>query len=119
MDASNEIVRAIDGMWSSITYLATWEAAKGLANSAFFASLVAALAGAFASAFAAQRIAERGKYREELLREIRNTNAAFPHLDGEAPLPLHIRWRSSVALTHSTDRADPTPHDDIRDQRRT
>ena len=77
MEATNEIVRAIDSMWSSITNFATWDTAKNLANSAFFASLVAALAGAFAGAFAAQRIAERGKHREELLREIRNTNAAI------------------------------------------
>lgn len=45
-------------------------------NSEFVKSLVGALAGAFAGAYAAQRIAERSKVREELLKEVRNANAA-------------------------------------------
>lgn len=49
---------------------------KELLNSNFITSLVGALAGAFGGAWAAQRIAERSKLRDELLKEIRNTNAA-------------------------------------------
>lgn len=40
-------------------------------------SLVGSLSGAFAGAVAAQRIIERSKLRDELIREIRNTNAAI------------------------------------------
>jgi hypothetical protein len=42
----------------------------------FSIAAVGALAGAFAGAIGAQRIAERSKAREELLKEVRNTNAA-------------------------------------------
>jgi hypothetical protein len=45
-------------------------------NSEFMMSLTGALAGAGAGAYAAQRIVERAKLREELLKELRNTNAA-------------------------------------------
>lgn len=54
-----------------------WPSLKNFANSAFALSLLGSLTGAFAGAAAAQRIAECSKYREELLREIRNTNAAI------------------------------------------
>lgn len=60
--------------WSSL--VPTPETVSAVANSAFTTSLLGALAGAAFGAWAAQRIAERGKLREELLREIRNTNAA-------------------------------------------
>jgi hypothetical protein len=53
------------------------EATKNFINSTFITSLIGALAGAYFGATAAQRIAERSKYREELLREMRNTNAAI------------------------------------------
>lgn len=57
--------------------------AKGLAlassalNSAFAIGFISAFAGAFAGALGAQRIAERTKARTDLLRELRNTNAAI------------------------------------------
>lgn len=63
--------------YSSFTASTTWETMQNFANSTFITSLIGALAGAFAGAVAAQRTAERGKHREELLREIRNTNAAI------------------------------------------
>lgn len=56
-----------------ISALISWEQVKNFANSSFFV----AMAGAFAGAYFAQRIAERGKLREELIREIRETNAAI------------------------------------------
>jgi hypothetical protein len=45
-------------------------------NSVFFTSITGALAGALGGAVAAQRIADSGKAKDELLREIRVTNAA-------------------------------------------
>jgi hypothetical protein len=46
-------------------------------NSVFVTSIAGALAGAFFGALGAQRIAERSKQRDELLKEIRRTNAAI------------------------------------------
>ena len=46
-------------------------------NSNFSTALLGSLAGAFAGAIAAQRIMERSKRRDELLKELRNTNAAI------------------------------------------
>lgn len=46
-------------------------------NSSFTTALLGSLAGALAGAVAAQRIVERNKRREELVLEVRNTNAAI------------------------------------------
>lgn len=46
---------------------------KGFFNSTFFTSI----AGAFAGAYGAQVISERGKFREQLLNEIRSVNTAI------------------------------------------
>lgn len=46
-------------------------------SSAIVLALVSSFAGAFAGALGAQRIAERAKRRDDLVREIRNTNAAI------------------------------------------
>lgn len=54
-----------------------WYDTKDFLNSTFFTAIAGSLAGAFAGAYGAQRIAERGKNREELLKEIHNTNAAI------------------------------------------
>lgn len=74
---TNELAQSLHNWWSSLADITTWEAGKSFANSAFITALIGSLAGAFAGAIAAQRIAERSKHREELLREIRNTNAAI------------------------------------------
>jgi hypothetical protein len=42
----------------------------------FFTAVAGSLAGAFAGAYGGQRIVAKGKEREELLAEIRNTSAA-------------------------------------------
>jgi len=52
-----------------------WPEVRDFFNSVFFTAIAGSLAGAFAGAYGAQRIAERGKYREEALKEIRNSNA--------------------------------------------
>jgi hypothetical protein len=46
-------------------------------NSSFIIAFVGGLTGAFGGALGAQHIVERSKNREELLRELRNTNAAI------------------------------------------
>ena len=48
-----------------------------MANSSFIIAFVGGLTGAFGGALGAQRIVERSRNREELLRELRNTNAAI------------------------------------------
>ncbi len=53
------------------------EIAVALLCSPFTLALLGSLAGAFAGAVAAVRIVERRKLREELVKEIRNTNAAI------------------------------------------
>lgn len=53
-----------------------WGSVKGFCNSVFFTSIIGSLAGAFAGAYGGQRIVARGKEREELIKEIRNTSAA-------------------------------------------
>lgn len=55
---------------------AYWPEIKDFFNSVFFTAIAGSLAGAFAGAYGAQRIAERAKYRDEFLKEIRNSNAA-------------------------------------------
>lgn len=55
----------------------SWEGVGSLLNSAFTTSLIGALAGAFAGARAAQNVAERTKQKDQLLSQIRATNAAI------------------------------------------
>ncbi len=55
----------------------SWDSLGVVFNSAFMTSLVGALAGAFAGARAAQRIAERTKESDNLLGQLRATNAAM------------------------------------------
>jgi len=56
---------------------AHWLEIKEFFNSVFFTAIAGSLAGAFAGAYGAQRIAERAKYRDQLLKEMRDTNAAI------------------------------------------
>lgn len=45
-------------------------------NSSFSTSLVGSLAGAFGGAYAAQKIADRAKFKDQILSELRHLNAA-------------------------------------------
>jgi hypothetical protein len=54
-----------------------WFVIKQFFNSVFFTSIAGSLAGAFAGAYGANWIVERTKYREQLVKEIRDTNAAI------------------------------------------
>jgi len=74
--AARGVIQSFVAFWSSVAGSIDWSAVKDALNSTFCTSLIGALAGAFAGATAAQRLAERGKAHEELLKEIRNTNAA-------------------------------------------
>ncbi|CAN5168279.1 hypothetical protein BH10PSE10_BH10PSE10_02920 [soil metagenome] len=57
---------------------AKWIAGQeAVLNSNFTTSIIGALAGAFFGAWGAQKIAEKAKRRDDLLKEIRNTNAAI------------------------------------------
>lgn len=71
---------------------------RAFVESNFITALVGSLAGAFGGAWAAQRIAERTKLREELLREIRNTNAASSMLYGIANSHLGLKSQHVQAL---------------------
>jgi hypothetical protein len=55
---------------------AYWPYARDFFNSVFFTAIAGSFAGAFAGARAAQLIAEKTRNKEEMLREIRNTNSA-------------------------------------------
>jgi gas vesicle protein len=55
----------------------TWTIARPLLDSNFVSAAIGSLAGAVGGAWAAQRIAEQAKRRDDILREIRNTNAAM------------------------------------------
>lgn len=74
------------GLWEPIDGVFTATAApllptlawlENLGGSSFFTTVFGALAGAFAGAWAAQYIAEQNKLREQLTKEIRDTNAAI------------------------------------------
>ena len=54
-----------------------WEYAKVFANSNFFVAFVSACAGAFGGALGAQFISEKSRCKEDLQKEIRNTNSAI------------------------------------------
>ena len=55
----------------------SWQDIKVFFDSTFFIAITGSLAGAFAGAYGAYRIAKKSKYREELLTEIRYTNATI------------------------------------------
>lgn len=76
-----------------------WENMKGFANSSFTTSL----AGAFAGAIAAQRIAEKGKFREELVKEFQHTNAVISLATATACLALALKKQHVKALKNSYD----------------
>lgn len=74
----SEVKDLVVSWWGiASTYLPRWETTTAFCNSSFFTALIGSLAGAFAGAYAAQRIAEKSKSRDELTKEIRNTNAAI------------------------------------------
>lgn len=65
-------------LWNEIPayFQAHWPDTKEFFNSVFFTAIAGSLAGAFAGALGAQRMADKTRNREELLKEIRATNAS-------------------------------------------
>lgn len=100
---TTEIAQSICNFWSTLSDFVSWEAIKNFTNSVFITSLLGALAGAFAGAAAAQRIAERSKHREELLREMRNTNAAIALAFGVCNTLLALKKQHVKSLKESYD----------------
>jgi len=92
----------------------TWEIAKEFAHSNIVTSFIGALAGAGGGAWAAQRIADRAKVRQQLLEEVRNTNAAVEQAYSVAMTCLNLkeqhirdlwwRYRAQKAVVHAHDR---------------
>ncbi len=74
---ATELNAWIRSCWEMTLCYVPWTDIKAFGNSNFFTALAGSLAGAFAGAYIAQRIANRNKDRDELLKEIRNTNAAI------------------------------------------
>lgn len=75
--AKEQVQNIASTVWEFIAQWVTWDNTKLFANSGFTTALIGSLAGALAGAIAAQRIVERDKARNELLKEIRNTNATL------------------------------------------
>lgn len=76
------LVALIDGQAGVLPFIsdavaASWTANKEFLNSNFSTSILGALAGAFFGAWGAQKISERSKRKDDLAKEIRNTNAAI------------------------------------------
>lgn len=80
-----------------------WQDVKDFFNSVFFTAIAGSLAGAFAGAYGAQRIIERAKYRDELLKEIRNTNAATNVTFGICNSLLSLKKQHVKALKETFD----------------
>jgi nitrogen regulatory protein PII-like uncharacterized protein len=67
-------------------------------NQEFTKAFVGSLAGAGAGAWAAQYIVEKSRVREELLKEIRNTNAAITLVFGVANTFLNVKMQHVQAM---------------------
>ncbi|QLH73465.1 hypothetical protein [Rhodopseudomonas palustris] len=98
-----------------LSYLPNWhetfEQIKDAATSVrtvlesnFTTSLVGSLAGAFGGAWAAQKIAEKSKLRDELMREIRQTNAASSMVYGVANAHLGLKRQFVKELKDTYDK---------------
>jgi hypothetical protein len=87
------IVVALLAVAGGLTFNAVAATAPGILdlNSNLFTSLIGALAGAFAGAYGGQLIVERSKTRDELLKEMRNTNAAIMLAFGMCNTALSLR----------------------------
>lgn len=81
----------------------TWENAKAFLNSTFVASGLGALAGAAGGAWAAQKIAERVKLRQQLLQEVRNSNAAIELAQAVCSTYLNLKEQHVRRLKHAYD----------------
>lgn len=102
---TTETVEWIRICWEHIRGYFSWENVKAFGNSNFFTALTGSLAGAFAGAYIAQRIAEKTKKREELLNEVRNTNAAIMLCHGICNSALSLKKQHVKSMKESFDSA--------------
>lgn len=89
--------------WPDVFVQTYWPDVKEFANSVFFTAIVGSLAGAFAGAYGGQRIVERGKSREDLLKEMRNANAAIMVAVGICNLLLSVKKQHTQRLKEGFD----------------
>jgi hypothetical protein len=80
-----------------------WLEIKEFFNSVFFTAIAGSFAGAFAGAYGAQRIAEKAKYRDQLLKEIRGTNTAIMLAFGICNSLLSIKKQHVKSLKEDFD----------------
>ena len=114
----DSIAHATTAAWQSVDPWFAWENLKSFANSAFSTPLVGALAGAYFGARSAQRVAERGKVRDELTKEIRNVNAAIALSFGIANSMLALKKQHVAALKNDYD-TERQRHEDYLAKRKT
>ena len=81
-----------------------WFEVKQFFNSVFFTSIAGSLAGAFGGAYGANRIVERTKYREQLVKEIRDTNAAISLAHNVCNSLLSLKKQHVKALKENLDK---------------
>jgi hypothetical protein len=91
-----------------------WQSAKDFLNSNFFITIASSCAGAFFGAYGAQRIVARGKERDELLTEIRNTNATVMVAVGICNSFLGIKRQNVKPLKDLYDAQKAAYHDHAR-----
>jgi len=96
----NNWLDAVDNLGNEIgTFIkAHWLDVKDFFNSVFFTAIAGSLAGAFAGALAARRMADKTRNREELLKEIRATNAAIMLAFGICNYHLSIKKQHIKSL---------------------
>jgi hypothetical protein len=116
--ALDSVARAIFTAWQSVASCFTWENLKYFGNSAFTTSLVGALAGAYFGARSAQLVAERGKLRDELTKEIRNVNATIALSFGIANSMLALKKQHVAVLKRDYD-TECQRHRDYSEKRKT
>lgn len=75
-----------------------WPDTKSFFNSVFVTAILGSLAGALGGAVAAQRIADKTRNKDELLKEIRATNAATMVAFGVCNSVLLAKKQHIVAL---------------------
>lgn len=88
---------------STICNTDCWLEIKEFFNSVFFTAIAGSLAGAFAGAYGAQRIAEKAKYRDQLLKEMRGTNTAIMLAFGICNSLLSIKKQHIRSLKENFD----------------
>jgi hypothetical protein len=83
---------------------AHWPDVKDFFNSVFFTAIAGSLAGAFAGARAAQHTADKARNKEELLKEIRATNATVMLAFGTCNTLLSVKKDHIKSLKETFDR---------------